>query len=171
MSLSLCLTPFASSSPQSHPRIPLSIPRNPTIFPSRKLSKLHPIRSVQEQFDHQPLTRSTPRWENMLSTAASLYPLYVTAGGVVACVKPSVFAWFVEKGPASYSLSLGLIMLSMGITLKLRDFFNLLIQRPFSVSFLWLEFLGVLVFDCFRDMLLWSCITIWDCFVGFEKWV
>nr|CAN60410.1 hypothetical protein VITISV_013843 [Vitis vinifera] len=69
----------------------------------------------------------------MLSTAASLYPLYVTAGGVVACVKPSVFAWFVEKGPASYSLSLGLIMLSMGITLKLRDFFNLLIQRPFSV--------------------------------------
>ena len=149
MSLSLCLTPFASSSPQSHPRIPLPKPRNPTIFPSRKLSKLHPIRSVQEQFDHQPLTRSTPRWENMLSTAASLYPLYVTAGGVVACVKPSVFAWFVEKGPASYSLSLGLIMLSMGITLKLRDFFNLLIQRPFSVSFLWLEFLGVLVYDCF----------------------
>ncbi|KAL6328887.1 hypothetical protein AAG906_003904 [Vitis piasezkii] len=135
MSLSLCLTPFASSSPQSHPRIPLPIPRNPTIFPSRKLSKLHPIRSVQEQFDHQPLTRSTPRWENMLSTAASLYPLYVTAGGVVACVKPSVFAWFVEKGPASYSLSLGLIMLSMGITLKLRDFFNLLIQRPFSILF------------------------------------
>ena len=107
----------------------------------------------------------------MLSTAASLYPLYVTAGGVVACVKPSVFAWFVARGPISYSLSLGLIMLSMGITLKLMDFFNLLIQRPFSMSFLWLEFLGVLVFDYFLDMVLWSCITIWDCFVGFEKWL
>lgn len=152
MSVSLCLTPFTCFSPQSHLKAPLLKLRNPSIFSSRKLSTLQPIRSVQEQFDRRPANQSTPRWENMLSFAASLYPLYVTAGGVIACVKPSLFAWFVERGPSSYSISLGLIMLSMGITLKLKDFFNLFLQRPYAVS-LYLFFLY-----------LW--IVFWICLVG-----
>lgn len=59
----------------------------------------------------------------------------MTAGGVVACLKPSTFAWFVERGPTSYSLSLGLIMLSMGLTLELKDLLHLLMQRPLSILF------------------------------------
>ncbi|KAL1176684.1 hypothetical protein V6Z11_A04G176200 [Gossypium hirsutum] len=71
----------------------------------------------------------------MLSTAASFYPLYVTVGGIVACFKPSAFAWFVERGPSSYSFSLGLIMLAMGLTLELKDLLNLFTQRPLSILF------------------------------------
>ncbi|KAJ4851415.1 hypothetical protein Tsubulata_030615, partial [Turnera subulata] len=76
-----------------------------------------------------------PGWENVLSTAASLYPLYVTVGGVVACLRPSTFAWFVKAGPTSYSLSLGLIMLAMGLTLELKDLLGLFKQRPLSILF------------------------------------
>ncbi|KMS98137.1 hypothetical protein BVRB_4g095250 isoform A [Beta vulgaris subsp. vulgaris] len=62
-----------------------------------------------------------------------LYPVYVCIGGVVACLSPSSFSWFVERAPFSYSLSLGLIMLAMGLTLQLRDLLNLFKQRPFSI--------------------------------------
>ncbi|KAK8561141.1 hypothetical protein V6N12_048216 [Hibiscus sabdariffa] len=68
----------------------------------------------------------------MLATAASLYPLYVTVGGIVACFEPSAFAWFVQRGPSSYSFSLGFIMLAMGLTLEFKDLLNLFIQRPLS---------------------------------------
>jgi hypothetical protein len=63
-------------------------------------------------------------WElkEILSTATSLYPLYIVVGGLIACIKPSVFSWFVNRGPAFYSLSLGTIMLAMGYaqTMNLR---------------------------------------------------
>lgn len=101
------------------------------------------IRSVHEDSAHVPATPAKPRWENVLSTAASLYPLYVTVGGVVACLKPSTFAWFAKTGPGSYSLSLGLIMLAMGLTLELKDLVGLFMQRPLSVS----------VFSCWSILL------------------
>lgn len=99
-----------------------------------RLSNLPPVRSLQGQ-GHQPLTPAKPRWENLLATAASLYPLYVTFGGAVACFRPSTFSWFVNKAPLSYSFSLGFIMLAMGLTLELRDLFDLLMQRPLSILF------------------------------------
>nr|ABR17845.1 unknown [Picea sitchensis] len=79
----------------------------------------------------------SPGWElkEILGTATSLYPLYIVVGGLIACIKPSVFAWFVNRGPASYSLSLGAIMLAMGLTLELRDLMNVLLKRPFAVLF------------------------------------
>lgn len=58
----------------------------------------------------------------------------MTAGGILACFNPSAFSWFVKRGPASYSLSLGLIMLAMGLTLELKDLIALFMQRPLSVS-------------------------------------
>lgn len=84
--------------------------------------------SVQD-FAETPI----PRLQNMLSFAASLYPVYVTIGGIVACINPSAFSWFVKRGPFSYSLSLGLIMLAMGLTLELRDLLNLFKRRPLSI--------------------------------------
>ncbi|KAG4153328.1 hypothetical protein ERO13_D04G176600v2 [Gossypium hirsutum] len=92
------------------------------------------VSSLSHNSEHLSVTQAKPRWENMLSTAASLYPLYVTVGGVVACFKPSAFAWFVERGPSSYSFSLGLIMLAMGLTLELKDLLNLFTQRPLSYT-------------------------------------
>lgn len=61
--------------------------------------------------------------------------MYVSVGGVVACLKPSAFSWVVKAAPASYSASLGLIMLAMGLTLELKDFLSLFWQRPLSILF------------------------------------
>ncbi|KAL9351112.1 hypothetical protein Peur_058367 [Populus x canadensis] len=95
--------------------------------------------SGHEESGHLPVSPPKPTsldWQqNVLSTAASLYPLYVTAGGILACFNPSAFSWFVKRGPASYSLSLGLIMLAMGLTLELKDLFALFMQRPLSILF------------------------------------
>lgn len=71
----------------------------------------------------------------MLSTLASLYPVYVTVGGATACVNPSAFQWFVKRGPASYSFSLGLIMLAMGLTLELKELVGVFKEKPLSVSY------------------------------------
>ncbi|KAI7748526.1 hypothetical protein M8C21_002713 [Ambrosia artemisiifolia] len=81
------------------------------------------------------LTPANTKWETLLSTLASLYPVYVTVGGVVACLKPSTFSWFVERGPTSYSYSLGFIMLVMGLTLEFKDLVSLFMQRPLSIIF------------------------------------
>ncbi|XP_059653558.1 probable sodium/metabolite cotransporter BASS1, chloroplastic isoform X2 [Cornus florida] len=121
--------------PQTHPRIPFLRPIKPTISISPKLPKSPTIKCVGGASDHPPsVAPAKPRWENMLSTAASLYPIYVTVGGIVACLRPSTFSWFVERGPASYSLSLGFIMLAMGLTLELKDLLNLFMQRPLAYS-------------------------------------
>lgn len=98
--------------------------RRPTRSTVRALS------GIPDQADPGPR-----RWEKVLTTAASLYPLYVTIGGTVACVNPSAFSWFVKRGPASYSFSLGFIMLATGLTLELKDLFALFRERPFSVSY------------------------------------
>ncbi|XWS62421.1 hypothetical protein CRYUN_Cryun06bG0009300 [Craigia yunnanensis] len=134
MSLTLRLGPFISP-PQNHLKFTFKPhPSKPTIT-SSKFSYLPIVKSISENSEHLSVAPAKPRWENMLSTAASLYPLYVTVGGIVACLKPSAFAWFVTRGPASYSLSLGLIMLAMGLTLELKDLLNLFIQRPLSILF------------------------------------
>lgn len=137
MSLTLSLSPFLSP-PQNHLNFTFNFrphPPKPTISSPSKSRFLPIVKAVSDNSEHLPLSPAKPRWENMLSTAASLYPLYVTVGGIVACLKPSTFAWFVNRGPTSYSLSLGLIMLAMGLTLELKDLLNLFIQRPISVSF------------------------------------
>lgn len=138
MSLSFRLTPTSSPLPPPLLRFNLLCRSNlnrtsiHSPSPSKVIFSL-PIRCVKEGSDHVSVTRARPRWENALSAAASLYPLYVSAGGVVACFKPSVFQWFVHGGPTSYGLSLGLIMLAMGLTLELKDLFSLFLQRPLSV--------------------------------------
>ncbi|KAF3774723.1 putative sodium/metabolite cotransporter [Nymphaea thermarum] len=82
-------------------------------------------------------------WHHALHTAASLYPLYVTVGGLVACINPSAFSFFVERGPASYRLALAFIMLAMGLTIKLRDLLDVLMRRP--LSFTIMPALGVII--------------------------
>lgn len=150
MSLSFRLTPISSPPPPSHLRFTLLSRShlNPTSihYPSpSKFVSSSPIRCVNQGPDPVSVTRARPRWENALSAAASLYPVYVSVGGVVACLKPSAFQWFVERGPTSYSLSLGLIMLSMGLTLELKDMISLFLQRPLSVILISLEILFLLV--------------------------
>lgn len=110
-------------------------PRWENLLNTAKPRTLPIIRAVNGNSEHSPVAPAKPSWENFLATAASLYPLYVIVGWFVACVKPSTFAWFVSRGPASYSVTLGLIMLAMGLTLEFKDMIRLFLQRPLSVSF------------------------------------
>ncbi|XP_038989138.1 sodium/pyruvate cotransporter BASS2, chloroplastic-like isoform X2 [Phoenix dactylifera] len=129
MSLRLSIQPLIPNHKRQAKLLALRPPRSNFYRPPKLLT----VKSLAGTPD--PASPVKPVWEKMLSTAASLYPLYVTFGGAVACVKPSAFSWFVERGPASYSFSLGFIMLAMGLTLELREFFSLLRQRPFSILF------------------------------------
>jgi predicted Na+-dependent transporter len=74
------------------------------------------------------------RWEEWLSVATSLYPVYVLVGGLLAYFRPSTFTWFVERGPTSYSAALCIIMLAMGFTLRIQDLFDVFLNRPLAVS-------------------------------------
>ncbi|XP_058091264.1 probable sodium/metabolite cotransporter BASS2, chloroplastic isoform X2 [Magnolia sinica] len=128
--MTLSTTPHRFLFPKTNPNFPKFSPKTCTLHPPK--CTFLTIKSLQKSHEQKP--EKNPRCENILSTAASLYPLYVTAGGVVACVKPSAFSWFVERGPASYSLSLGFIMLVMGLSLELKNLISLVLQRPLSVT-------------------------------------
>ncbi|XP_027160103.1 probable sodium/metabolite cotransporter BASS2, chloroplastic isoform X2 [Coffea eugenioides] len=143
MSISLCFTPSFAKPSQTHRNFTIFKPLKPIDSPK---SNLLPKQSLaipiikcasEDSLSLQPVRENPekPGWENVLSALASLYPVYVTVGGIIACLKPSTFSWFVEKGPASYSLSLGFIMLAMGLTLELKDLINLFRQRPFSILY------------------------------------
>nr|XP_016438212.1 PREDICTED: probable sodium/metabolite cotransporter BASS2, chloroplastic isoform X2 [Nicotiana tabacum] len=135
MTLSLCFFPPFSYK-KDRPRIPF---KNYIISTRPKMSRQRVLTvNCVEENSHNNLPAAVvqvkSRWEEWLSTAASLYPVYVTVGGIVACLRPSTFSWCVNAGPTSYSLALGFIMLSMGLTLELKDLFNLFLQRPLSVT-------------------------------------
>ncbi|KAK9077060.1 hypothetical protein SSX86_005395 [Deinandra increscens subsp. villosa] len=110
------------------PTIPIF--QNPQKQLSR--SRILKVGSIQQNPGELPTLANT-KGETLLSTLASLYPVYVTVGGVVACLKPSTFSWVVERAPKSYSYSLGFIMLVMGLTLEFKDLVNLFMQRPLSI--------------------------------------
>ncbi|KAL9246125.1 hypothetical protein vseg_019699 [Gypsophila vaccaria] len=135
MSLSHCLT--SSLYPSSPHHLYITKHYTPPKFPPHHTppQKCAHASNNHNQPHNQSDLKLVPKWRNALSTAASFYPVYVTVGGVVACFNPEVFGWFVSRGPFSYSLSLGLIMLSMGITLELHDLVSLFRRRPLSILF------------------------------------
>lgn len=136
LSLSLKLALSSSAPPWTRQTQRFSSPSRPISCRPSRLHLAPVLRSVGERFDNASVPEAKSGWEDWLCAAASLYPLYVTVGGAVACMNPSTFSWFVERRPASYSLSLGLIMLSMGLTLELKDLLSLFMRRPLSVSLL-----------------------------------
>ncbi|XP_031126391.1 probable sodium/metabolite cotransporter BASS2, chloroplastic isoform X3 [Ipomoea triloba] len=135
MAISLRLNPLTTHF-KTHQRFLLHKPISSTVSLITDPSKprIFTVKSVNDSSHHPPVTPEKPRWESFLSNAASLYPVYVTVGGIVACLRPSTFSWFVKCGPTSYTLTLGFIMLVMGLTLELKDLVNLFLQRPISVT-------------------------------------
>lgn len=78
---------------------------------------------------------TTEKWHEWLAFATSLYPVYMLVGGLIAFWRPSAFSWFVKRGPDSYSAALGIIMLSMGFTMRIEDLLYVLTKRPVAVVF------------------------------------
>ena len=56
---------------------------------------------------------------NLLTTLTNAFPLWVLMASGLALVEPTLFTWF--RGPL-IPLGLGLIMLSMGMTIGFDDF-------------------------------------------------
>lgn len=70
----------------------------------------------------------------LLQRLADAFPLWVSAGGVLALLHPPLFTWF--RGPAIV-WGLGLIMLGMGLTLSWEDFRRVgRTPRPVALGFL-----------------------------------
>ncbi|KAH6762591.1 hypothetical protein C2S52_020024 [Perilla frutescens var. hirtella] len=137
MSISLCFSPlFCPKEQLTPPKIRLHKPpiNTITISGSSKLRQSRYRCSVNENLA-AVVPPDKPRWEEWLAAAASLYPVYVTVGGVVAFLRPSTFSWYVNLGPNSYSLTLGFIMLAMGITLEFKELIDLFRQRPISILY------------------------------------
>ncbi|KAI5558594.1 hypothetical protein BDE02_17G053600 [Populus trichocarpa] len=109
MSLSLLLTstrpPLLDHSQKPQKNSPfLHIQISEINLPTLTLSSGSGSGSLHEESGHFPLSPPKPTSLHVLvSSAASFYPLYVTAGGILACFNPSAFSWFVKRGPASYS--------------------------------------------------------------------
>lgn len=66
----------------------------------------------------------------LLTLTARAFPGLIGVGAILACLRPRLFAWFIEGGLVAPSLSL--IMLAMGLSLELRDF-RLVLHRPLVV--------------------------------------
>ncbi|CAM8904198.1 unnamed protein product [Rhodiola kirilowii] len=118
---------------QSHPQF-----QRPISVTNLKSIRFTGIKSLPDPENHHLSTEQKKKklkWEMVLETAASLYPVYVTVGAIAAWYKPSAFSWAVERAPASYTMAVGFIMFAMGLTLELRDLFILLMQRPLSIFF------------------------------------
>ena len=84
------------------------------------------------------------RAAGILDTAASMYPAYVILGGILAVLRPESYHWFVSRGPTTYSLALGAIMMVMGLTLRVEDLMEVIAKRPIAV--------GLMLNDCFDAM-------------------
>ena len=69
----------------------------------------------------------------MCDTLAAYYWLWVIVGTAVALTTPAVFAGMT---PASYSMGLFCIMMSMGFTITLQDFQEAL-RDPGTSTLLW----------------------------------
>ncbi|KAL7125044.1 hypothetical protein ABFS83_14G088800 [Erythranthe nasuta] len=143
MSLPLCFTPSTRHPKLTRPIFQLHKPSNPIkISATPRINNHHArfkICCANPKFEDSdavgPADSDRPRWENWLADAASLYPVYVTVGGVVSFLRPATFSWFYNSGRVSYSFGLGFIMLAMGITLELRELIALFKQRPLSIFY------------------------------------
>ncbi|XP_047976472.1 probable sodium/metabolite cotransporter BASS1, chloroplastic [Salvia hispanica] len=139
MAIALCFTPLFCHQKQSiPPKPPLHKPFNNPITICSRRSRHSTNLSTRCSVNSNPESLAAvdkPRLEEWLSAAASLYPVYVTVGGVLAFIRPSTFSFFVNMAPNSYSFTLGLIMLSMGITLEFKELIDLFRQRPLSILY------------------------------------
>lgn len=82
-----------------------------------------------------------------------LFPLWVTAGGVIALVYPPAFTWFLHWNLVTPGLQV--IMLGMGLTLELDDFARVL-RTP------WAVLRGVALQYTVMPLLGWSMATLFE---------
>ncbi|KAF5194984.1 Sodium/pyruvate cotransporter BASS2 chloroplastic [Thalictrum thalictroides] len=69
-------------------------------------------------------------YENIIETLTTLFPLWVIIGTVIGIYKPSAVTWLETD---LFTLGLGFLMLSMGLTLTFEDFRRCL-RNPWTVG-------------------------------------
>ncbi len=88
-----------------------------------------------------------------MSTFVRLFPLWVTAGAVIALAYPPAFTWFLDWNLITPGLQI--IMLGMGLTLELDDFARVL-RTP------WAVLRGVALQYTVMPLLGWSMATLFE---------
>ncbi|KAH1248485.1 Sodium/pyruvate cotransporter BASS2, chloroplastic [Glycine max] len=70
------------------------------------------------------------QYEKVIETLTTLFPVWVVLGAIVGIYKPTAVTWLATD---LFSLGLGFLMLSMGLTLTFEDFRRCL-QNPWTVG-------------------------------------
>jgi len=70
------------------------------------------------------------QYERIIETLTTLFPVWVILGTIIGIYKPSAVTWLETD---LFTLGLGFLMLSMGLTLKFEDFRRCL-RNPWTVG-------------------------------------
>ncbi|KAL4340732.1 hypothetical protein GQ457_08G002990 [Hibiscus cannabinus] len=77
-----------------------------------------------------PTPTGMNQYERIVETLTTLFPVWVILGTIVGIYKPDAVTWL---GPDLFTLGLGFLMLSMGLTLTFEDFRRCL-RNPWTVG-------------------------------------
>ncbi|GMI84282.1 bile acid:sodium symporter family protein 2 [Hibiscus trionum] len=77
-----------------------------------------------------PTPTGMNQYEKIVETLTTLFPVWVILGTIVGIYKPDAVTWL---GPDLFTLGLGFLMLSMGLTLTFEDFRRCL-RNPWTVG-------------------------------------
>lgn len=107
-------------------------PSNAPLF-SRAADRLHTCAEFSQKPADPPSQSSGPfsSFDDFTETLTTLFPVWVCLGATLGITKPQSLAWF---KPELFTVSLGFLMLSMGLTLTV-DNFKECLKRPEPILF------------------------------------
>ncbi|CAK7334842.1 unnamed protein product [Dovyalis caffra] len=114
------------------PVVALTPLSSPSIIHSSRNSRVL-CRTATNEFGDVP-SSSTPsglsQYERIIETLTTLFPLWVTLGTILGIYRPAAVTWLETD---LFTLGLGFLMLSMGLTLTFKDFERCL-RNPWTVG-------------------------------------
>ncbi|XP_052482529.1 sodium/pyruvate cotransporter BASS2, chloroplastic isoform X4 [Gossypium raimondii] len=115
---------------QSKPNSPLAALLAPSsiILDSRN-SKVK-CKAAANVSGDSPTPKGMNQYERIIETSTTLFPVWVTLGAIVGIYKPAAVTWLETD---LFTLGLGFLMLSMGLTLTFEDFRRCL-RNPWTVG-------------------------------------
>nr|XP_012461320.1 unnamed protein product [Gossypium raimondii] len=115
---------------QSKPNSPLAALLAPSsiILDSRN-SKVK-CKAAANVSGDSPTPKGMNQYERIIETLTTLFPVWVTLGAIVGIYKPAAVTWLETD---LFTLGLGFLMLSMGLTLTFEDFRRCL-RNPWTVG-------------------------------------
>ncbi|KAA3486088.1 sodium/pyruvate cotransporter BASS2, chloroplastic-like isoform X2 [Gossypium australe] len=115
---------------QSKPNSPLAALLAPSsIILASRNSKVK-CKAAANVSGDSPTPKGMNQYERIIETLTTLFPVWVTLGAIVGIYKPAAVTWLETD---LFTLGLGFLMLSMGLTLTFEDFRRCL-RNPWTVG-------------------------------------